>query len=51
LNLGGDQDRGDCRLNYEQSLEAGDRIEVGVSTDVFREREPRLNVQLWHDRS
>jgi len=46
------------RLNYEQPLEVGDRIEIGgqqriVSTiePVLRERELRIVVQLLHDRS
>ena len=46
------------RLNYEQPLEVGDRIEIGgqhgiVSTiePVLRERELRLVVQLLRDRS
>jgi hypothetical protein len=46
------------RLNYEQPLEVGDRIEIGgqhgiVSTiePVLRERELRLVVQLLGDRS
>jgi hypothetical protein len=46
------------RLNYEQPLEVGDRIEIGgqpgiVSTiePVLRERELRLVVELLRERS
>jgi hypothetical protein len=46
------------RLNYEQPLEVGDRIEIGgqhgiMSTIelVLRERDLRLVVQLLRDRS
>ncbi len=46
------------RLNYEEPLEVGDRIEIGgqhgtVHTiePILRERELRLVVQLLRDRS
>jgi hypothetical protein len=46
------------RLNYEQPVEVGDRIEIGgqhgivnAIEPIFRERELRLVVQLLRDRS
>jgi uncharacterized Fe-S cluster-containing radical SAM superfamily protein len=54
----GDEVLATGRLNYEQPLEVGDRIEIGgrqgiVSTiePVLREHELRLVVELLRDRS